>query len=65
MKILVKDGKYQKVPNDWIAHDKVTKLGWAYSNKSEWKKNVRDTNKVIVTEIKEEKPKKVKKQKQK
>lgn len=46
MKILTKDGKYQKVSNDWIAHDKVTKLGWKYSSRAEWKKNIRDSRKI-------------------
>ena len=48
MKILEKDGVYQKVSNDFIAEDKVKKLGWKYSSRSEWKKNVRDVKKAVV-----------------
>lgn len=61
MKILTKDGKYQKVSNDWIAHDKVTKLGWSYSTRAAWKKDVRDAKKTETVE----KPVKEKKNKQK
>lgn len=43
MKILEKDGKYQKVSNDFIAEDKVKKLGWRYATKDEWRKQSRNS----------------------
>ena len=42
MKILIKDGKYEKVPNDFIAEQKVKLYGYQYAKKQDWKSNVRD-----------------------
>lgn len=42
MKILVKEGTFRKVSNDWIADNLVKTMGWTYSSRSEWKKNDRD-----------------------
>ena len=53
MKILEKDGNYRKVPNDWIADNLVKTMGWKYSNRSDWKKDVRDVKKQVVVEAKE------------
>lgn len=46
MKILEKDGKFEKVPNDHIAEQKVKLYGYKYSKKEEWRKNVRDARKL-------------------
>jgi hypothetical protein len=54
MKILEKDGKYQKVSNDWIADNKVKQLGYRYASREEWKKNVRDVNKTLKESTKTE-----------
>ena len=53
MKILEKDGAYRKVANDWIADNLVKTMGWKYSNRSDWKKDVRDVKKQVVVEAKE------------
>ncbi len=53
MKILEKDGNYRKVANDWIADNLVKTMGWKYSNRSSWKKDVRDVKKQTVAEAKE------------
>lgn len=60
MKILVKDGVYQKVANDWIADNKVKTLGWEYSTRKSWKANIRDRKKidVSISEIKDRKVRK-------
>lgn len=37
MKILEKNGKFEKVTNDFIAETKVKNHGWRYASKTEWR----------------------------
>jgi hypothetical protein len=56
MKTILKNGTYQRVSNE-VAEREVAK-GAKFASKSEWKKNVRDVQKVVVaTEEVEQKQK--------
>ena len=51
MKILEKNGKFEKVPNDFIAETKVKQHGWRYATRTEWRNSTRPSKTVEVIEV--------------
>lgn len=54
MKTIKKNGEYKRVDNE-TADIRVKSQGWSYSNKTDWKNNVRNVVKVPIVAISDSK----------